>query len=43
MACIDIFTKYATVVPILTKQIPDFLAGLMECLKKYERQTNVYI
>ena len=30
MACIDIFTKYATVVPIATKQIPDFLAGLME-------------
>ena len=32
MACIDIFTKYATVVPIATKQIPDFLAGLMECI-----------
>ena len=33
MACIAIFTKYATVVPILSKHIPDFLAGLMECLK----------
>ena len=32
MACIDIFTKYAVVVPIRSKQIPDFLAGLMECL-----------
>ena len=32
MACIDIFSKYATVVPIKSKQGPDFLAGLMECL-----------
>ena len=32
MACIDIFTKYAVVVPIRSKQVLDFLAGLMECL-----------
>ena len=32
MACIDIFSKFATVVPISTKQTSDFLAGLMECL-----------
>ena len=32
MACIDIFSKFATIVPIKTKQPPDFLAGLMECL-----------
>ena len=32
MACIDIFSKFATVVPISTKQSSDFLAGLMECL-----------
>ena len=32
MACLDIFTKDATVVPIATKQIPDFLAGIMECI-----------
>ena len=32
MACIDIFSKYATVVPINSKQSSDFLAGLMECL-----------
>jgi len=32
MACIDIFSKYATIVPIKSKQSSDFLAGLMECL-----------
>ena len=30
MACIDIFSKYEVVVPMRSKQIPDFLAGLME-------------
>ena len=34
MACIDIFSKFATVVPISTKQTSDFLAGLMECRTK---------
>ena len=33
MACIDIFTKYATVVTLKSKKPDDFLAGLMECLK----------
>ena len=43
MACIDIFTKYAVVVPIRSKQIPDFLAGLGECLKKMQkRPTFIY-
>ena len=42
MACIDIFIKCATVVPIRSKQPPDYLAGLMECLKHGE-QTNIYI
>ena len=43
MACIAIFTKYATVVPIATKQIPDFLAGLMECLKHMKKKpTFIY-
>jgi len=37
MACIDIFSKYAVVVPIKSKQIPDFLAGLMECLSKMKK------
>ena len=33
MACIDIFTTYATVVTLKSKKPDDFLAGLMECLK----------
>ena len=42
MACIDIFTKYAVVVPIRSKQIPDFLVGLMECLIKMKK-THIYL
>ncbi len=38
MTCIDIFTKFATVVPIKTKQPPDFLAGLMECLTNMKKK-----
>ena len=38
MAFIDIFTKYAVVVPIRSKQIPDFLAGSMECLTKMRKK-----
>ena len=38
MARIGIFTKYATVVPIASKQIPDFLAGLMECLRNMKTE-----
>ena len=38
MACIDIFTKYATVVPIRSKQPADYLAGLMECLKNMKQK-----
>ena len=38
MACIDIFTKYAVVVPIRSKQIPDFLAGLIECLNNMKKK-----
>ena len=43
MACIDIFTKYAVVVPIRSKQIPDFLAGLMECLNKMQKSLHLFI
>ena len=31
---IDIFSKYATVIPIASKQPPDVLAGIMEGIKK---------
>ena len=34
MCCIDIFTKYAVVVPIRSKQTADVLAGLMEGIRK---------
>ena len=30
---VDIFTKFTQVVPLKSKQIPDVLAGLQECLK----------
>ena len=34
MMCIDIFSKYMVVVPLMSKQPADILAGLMECIKK---------
>ncbi len=43
MACIDIFSKYATTVPIKSKQSSDFLAGLMECLTNMKKNHNLYI
>ena len=43
MACIDIFTKYAVVVPIRSKQVPDSLAGLMECLNKMQKSPHLFI
>ena len=38
MACIDIFSKFATVVAIKSKQSSDFLAGLMECLTNMKKK-----
>jgi len=43
MACIDRFTKYATVVPIRSKQSSGYLAGLKECFNIYEKETHLYI
>ena len=40
MACIDIFTKYATVVPIRSKQPPDYLAGLMEMIDEKRKSVE---
>ena len=34
MVCIDIFSKYAVVVAIESKQEGDFAAGIMECINK---------
>ena len=39
MMCIDTFSKYMAVVPLMSKQPPDILAGLMECMKKDEWKT----
>ena len=38
LVLIDIFTKYATVIPIKSKQPPDVLAGLMEGLNKMDKK-----
>ena len=34
LVLIDIFSKYATVIPINSKEPPDMLAGIMEGLQK---------
>jgi hypothetical protein len=34
LACIDVFSKFASVIPLKSKQPPDVLAGLMEAFQK---------
>ena len=34
MLCIDIFTKYAVVVPVKSKKEIDVAAGIVECMQK---------
>jgi hypothetical protein len=34
MLCIDVFTKYAVVVPIKSKKEDDIAAGVLECMHK---------
>ena len=41
LVLIDIFTKYATVIPIKSKQPPDVLAGLMEGLNKMDKKPRM--
>ena len=44
MVCIDIFSKYMAVVPLMSKQPADILAGLMECIKKMDGKPKlIYI
>ena len=44
MMCIDTFSKYMAVVSLMSKQPPDILAGLMECIKKMNGKPKlVYI
>ena len=38
---IDIFSKFATVIPIASKQPPDVLAGIMEGIKKMGRKAKM--
>ena len=41
MACLDIFTKVATVVPIRSKKPDDYLAGFMECMKNMGKKPKL--
>ena len=41
LVLIDIFTKYATVIPIKSKQPADVLAGLMEGLNKMDKKPRM--
>ena len=41
LVLIDIFTKYATVIPIKSKQPPGVLAGLMEGLNKMDKKPRM--
>ena len=40
MMCVDIFSKCMVVVPLMSKQPADILAGLMECIKKWMESPN---
>ena len=41
MLCIDIFSKYMVIVPIKSKQPPDVLAGVMECIQKMGKKCEL--
>ena len=41
LVLIDIFTKYATVIPIKSKQPPNVLAGLMEGINKMSKKPRM--
>ena len=42
MLAVDIFTKYTWVVPIMSKSIPDVLAGFLEIFHKMGKPKMVY-
>ena len=42
MVLIDIFSKYATVIPIKSKEPPDMLAGIMEGLQKMGKKPKMF-
>jgi hypothetical protein len=39
--CIDIFSKYATVVPIMKKDIPNVAAGIIEAINTMKEETGI--
>ena len=41
MLCIDIFTKYAVVVPIKSKNEDDIAAGIIECMHKMSKKPEI--
>ena len=41
MVCIDIFSKYAVVVAIKSKQEGDVAAGVLECLNKMKNTPKI--
>ena len=44
MLCIDVFTKYAVVVPIKSKKTNDIAAGILECVHEMGKKPElIYI
>ena len=41
MLCIDIFTKYALVLPITSKTEDDTAAGILECMHKMGKKPEI--
>ncbi len=41
MVCIDIFSKMAAVVPIMSKDTGDVAAGIIECIQKMGRKPKI--
>ena len=41
MLCVDIFTKYAVVVPIKCKKEDDIAAGILECMHKMGKKPEI--
>jgi hypothetical protein len=39
--CVDVFSKYAAVVPILDKSVPSVAAGIIECFQKMMKKPEI--
>ncbi len=40
MCCVDIFSKYAAVVPLMSKDTGDVAAGILQCIKEMGKNEN---